>query len=474
MHDLRFIGVDDAGAHLLLGDDDGNSFRVPVDETLHAATRGKTPSASATPAAPTHQRPAPVDPGAGLRPKDVQALIRAGHSAEVVAERAGWSVEKVHRYEGPILGERAYVAGLARQVRLRPRGGVHATASTLEARVSDRLQAREIEPATATWDSLRTPTGRWSVVVFFTAGGRERQARWEFDPLARTVSASDDEARWLSEDEDDHSPGPLPAPHLQNPSRPSRVYDVEAEGGIEAPQRRKRSEPVDLMSTMRERSSQRGRRRRSKASEAPGLDRVPDEALPLEDLAMTPEQAGEPPAAHPQAEPAIEPSSDHAADDTAEHSGAIADEAVLGAPDALRPETAGLVDEPLPLDIGQPDEPEQPSDSTDSTDSTDDGAAADDAPDVVDAASEAEHAAGATDDADDGDPALADAETPVSVSVAGEPVAPETHEVVGEALIEGSDEPAEPTTPPRRPASRKSGRPSVPSWDDIMFGKKSD
>ncbi|HET6667204.1 MAG TPA: septation protein SepH, partial [Intrasporangium sp.] len=34
--------------------------------------------------------------------------------------------------------------------------------------------------------------------------------------------------------------------------------------------------------------------------------------------------------------------------------------------------------------------------------------------------------------------------------------------------------PSTPSAPSRRPSTRKSGRPSVPSWDDIMFGRKGD
>ena len=94
MLDLRFIGVDDLGAHLLLSDEEGNHFRVPLDASVRGAAGRDRP----------RQGRLPVEAGDGLRPKEVQAMIRAGLTAEEVAERAGWPVEKVHRYEGPILG----------------------------------------------------------------------------------------------------------------------------------------------------------------------------------------------------------------------------------------------------------------------------------------------------------------------------------------------------------------------------------
>ena len=126
MQHLRLVGVHEDGLHLLLADDEGNRYAVPLDEPLRAAARRDRPRLGQL----------QIEISGGLRPKDVQAMIRAGMTAEEVAERAGWPVEKVHRYEGPILAEREHVAGLARQVRLRPRGGSHGAAQTLDARVA--------------------------------------------------------------------------------------------------------------------------------------------------------------------------------------------------------------------------------------------------------------------------------------------------------------------------------------------------
>ncbi len=491
MQDLRFIGVHEDGLHLLLADDEGNRYSVPIDEPLRTAARRERPRTFSTDA----------ETGAQMRPKDVQALIRAGVGADEVAERAGWSVDKVRRYEGPIIAEREYVAGLARQVRLRPRGaGAGGPAPTLEARVADRMRARELDPETAVWDSFRSPTGRWSVLVLFVAGGRQRQAVWGFDPLARTVSATDDEARWLSEDDDVQAPGPIPAPHLQAPTRPSQVYDVEAEGGVAARPQRRRAEPVDLMAAMRERSSARGRRRRgSKASDAPGLDAAPEEALPLEELSVRVVDAGLPPAAHGAAEddderravesdPAgdgtPEPTLDDAVDEVMHD---VADDDVddtvsdgwddADAPDSEDAGAAGTGTpasdgaatsmaspsryyQPLPLDDFEDADAPAGSDETApltvarDDDRHDDGDAHAGATDAVDDVDRHD------DERDENDEHSAAAATP-EPEPTPEPQAP-----------------AEPATArptaPKRPASGRKGRPSVPSWDDIMFGRKGD
>jgi hypothetical protein len=307
MQDLQLIGVHEDGEHLLLAGADGERFQMPIDDALRAAIRRDRPRLGQL----------QIEVEGGLRPRDVQALIRAGASSEEAASRAGWSVEKVHRYEGPILAEREHVAGLAQRARLRPRTGVSSggNAPTLSARVTERLKARDVEVTDASWDSWRTEGGPWTVVLTFAAGGRQRQASWSFDLADRTVSAVDDEARWLSE-EVQEAKGPIPAPRLRPASaRETTVYDLEAEGGLRPVAHHEHQEdPLDLMTAMRKRSTARGRRKpggRSASSEsakvvAAGLTsaekqppELSEQALPLADLEFDPETMP-PPAEHEQ------------------------------------------------------------------------------------------------------------------------------------------------------------------------------
>ncbi len=358
MRDLRLIGVQEDGQHLLLSDSDGERFRVQLDEPLRAAARRDRPRLG--------QLQIEID--GGMRPREVQALIRGGLSADEVAERSGWPVEKVRRYEGPILAEREYVAGLARAVRLRGRSAGGASAPTLSARVSQRLSGRGVDPASADWDSARGTEGDWTIILTFPAGGRERQARWSFDVQARTVAAADDEARWLSEEDVSGTSSPLPAPHLVSaPVRATTVYDVEAEGGVGSARRaatRSTSatggtldEPLDLMSAMRERASHRGRprRRKSPATQTPGDDAPRDDALPLEDLAYDPESMPPPPAArgpHPL---------DQASDD-----GSVGHDVLPAAPEAPT-EPAGAERGPQPTDAADDTDHREPEPEVEAT-----------------------------------------------------------------------------------------------------------
>ncbi|GAA2152269.1 DUF3071 family protein [Humibacillus xanthopallidus] len=486
MQDLTLIGVHEDGLHLLLADAEGNRYTVPLDDSLRAAARRDRPRLGQL----------QNELAGGLRPAAVQSMIRAGLTAEEAAERAGWTVEKVHKYEGPILAEREHVAGLARQVRLRSRGASHGASTTLEARVTERLVSREIDPAAVAWDSRRADKGEWIVSLAFAAGGREREAAWRFDPLARIVSALDDESRWLSEDDDTPAPGPLPAPHLATPARPAKVYDVEAEGGVGAPTARGRStrssasaraattrpapapdsaasgasspvgeppeggEPLDLVAAMRQRNAQRGRRRRPRGADVPGLEEAPEEALPLEELALDPRDHVPPPAQHPHPE------------DEAEQTAEVAD--TVGADDEVDDDVEeGGAD----ISAGRTEDAQdaEDSDAVDDLDDLDDTGGATPEPEPEpEPASVAPPKPGPR-------PRQVERTQPVRQGAPGAATSSAARaddgQDDGDELIEEQVAPPAPSPKrpaPARPAARKGGRPSVPSWDDIMFGRKGD
>src|SRR5688572_16080659 len=282
MQDLRLIGVHEDGQHLLLADADGGRFRLTLDEALRAAARRDRPRLGQL----------QIEIEGGLRPRDVQSLIRRGLSTEEVADRAGWTVEKVRRFEGPVLAEREHVARIAQQCAVGSRG---TGPVTLAERVAERLRDRGVERDVAEWDSARDEEGAWSLTMTFPAGGRQRTATWRYEPLGGSVTATNDEARWLSEDA---AAGSIPTPHRAPTSGDLDVYDIDADGGVERSARdRAPHEPIDLMAAMREHSA-RGRRsrRRPSPSQTPGEDQPRADALPLEDLALDPAELPPPPA----------------------------------------------------------------------------------------------------------------------------------------------------------------------------------
>jgi hypothetical protein len=246
MDDLTLVGVHEDGEHLLLVDGTGARHRLKVDEALRAAVRRDRARLGQL----------QLESEGRLRPREIQARIRAGESAEEVAAAAGVPLEHVRRYEGPVLAEREFVASQAREVRVRrgtasSSGGAVTGSASLGDVVADRLSQREVDPEDAVWDAWRADDGAWILAVTFTAGAKEREARWTYDPTVRHVTPVDDEARWLTEDEP-----PQQQQRRLSPVR-DRVYDVEASGATRPAG--EDANAVDLLDTLRER---RGRRTR--------------------------------------------------------------------------------------------------------------------------------------------------------------------------------------------------------------------
>lgn len=298
MQDLKLIGVHEDGDHLLLADGDGGRYRLALDDALRAAARRDRPRLGQL----------QIEIEGGLRPRDVQSLIRSGLSTEEVAGRSGWTVEKVRRFEGPVLAEREFIANKARATVLAHDGK---SAETFGERVETRLRDRGVAADQVQWDSQRLDSGQWVVTVTFPAGGRERTGSWRFDPTMQQVRAQNDDARFLSEDE---RGGSLPTPHVAEGGRTEEVFDVTAPVRGSRPRTRSAAgEEDELTESLRaHHSSLRGRRtrRRTGPGTAPGEHLSPVDALPLEPLVGSVEEWGPPPdrpRAAPEAVEAIEP-----------------------------------------------------------------------------------------------------------------------------------------------------------------------
>lgn len=187
MGELELVGLHEDGEHLVLVAPDGARFRLRIDEPLRAAVRRDRPQLEQLRA----------ESAGTLSPREIQARIRAGATTQEVADDAGLPVERVRRYEGPVLAEREHIAEQARGTRV----GRDVGAPTLGDLVTDRLAARGVDLASLAWDAARDASGPWVVLARFAVGDTQHEARWTFDPAKRTVVADEDEARWLSETE---------------------------------------------------------------------------------------------------------------------------------------------------------------------------------------------------------------------------------------------------------------------------------
>ncbi|MDO5701475.1 MAG: septation protein SepH [Bowdeniella nasicola] len=185
MTTLTFVSLRSDGTQLVLRDEEGHTYQLPITAELRQAVR----------------RPRPVSPTAkpttppALRPRDIQSMLRAGLTVAEVADRGGVEEDYVRRYEGPIIAERNWAITQARECAV----GHEVGAPTLGDLVVDRLADRGVRTEDLEWNAFRDEGGPWHVTVRFTAGGKDREARWKLDLQTSTVRAVEEDARWLSE-----------------------------------------------------------------------------------------------------------------------------------------------------------------------------------------------------------------------------------------------------------------------------------
>jgi hypothetical protein len=196
---LSVVGLGTDQDVLVLADEDGQTFSIPVDAATSAiATRSPARTASRYAAATegagrtrTAEDPMHDDT---LRPREIQARIRAGASVDDVVAESGMSRERVERYAGPMLAERSHVAELARDTEIRRD---MASDVSLARAVAERLGPLGVEASSSNWDAWRRDDGRWVVRIAYSYGREERRGHWVFDPRARSLVTDDAEARWL-------------------------------------------------------------------------------------------------------------------------------------------------------------------------------------------------------------------------------------------------------------------------------------
>jgi len=201
MDHLELVRVHETGTELVLRAPDGTQFLLAMDEALKRAAREPRPS-----------NPAPVASQAALSPREIQARIRAGASAQEVADGSGTPLEHVLRYEGPVLAERDYIARQARAVQVSPalgnegyRAAFGDEAASLGDMVRTRLRSFGVDPAELRWDAWKVDAGTWAVSAHFevpqdsAAIGEEPPARWTFHPARRHLENANRWGQVLSE-----------------------------------------------------------------------------------------------------------------------------------------------------------------------------------------------------------------------------------------------------------------------------------
>src|SRR3982750_4561225 len=189
MRPVRFVALSEDGQAMVLADEVGRLLALPIDDRVAGAisTDGHPAVASTAVAVMSPDTPP------SLSPRDIQSRIRSGESAEDVARIAGVPVDRVLRYAGPVLQERAMLAQHARRTKLRSAE----KNSTLADVVDSRLGQHGVDAEKIAWDAYRRDDGTWRIVATWPSGKATAQAVWELDKTRQNVTPYDDMAQYL-------------------------------------------------------------------------------------------------------------------------------------------------------------------------------------------------------------------------------------------------------------------------------------
>ena len=187
MTELRLDGRTDDGLYLSLRDQEGEQYTVRISDTLRATVNQQRLNS-----VPDNEEPS-------ISIKEIQRLLRTGQTSEQISRDYNVSIEKIERFAGPILSERIYIIDQAQQIVVRKE--IDRDPVTLIQTITSRLAPRGIDASTLSWDTWRLENGTWTVELHYPQTGGVGVAQWSFDPLLRSLTSMDENARWMMGDE---------------------------------------------------------------------------------------------------------------------------------------------------------------------------------------------------------------------------------------------------------------------------------
>jgi len=185
--ELRLDGRTDDGLYLSLRDQEGEQYSLRISDTLRATVNQQRLNS-----VPDNEEPS-------ISIKEIQRLLRTGQTSEQISREYNVSIEKIERFAGPILSERIYIIDQAQEIVVRKE--IDRDPVTLIQSITSRLAPRGIDASTLSWDTWRLENGTWTVELHYPQTGGVGVAQWSFDPLLRSLTSMDENARWMMGDE---------------------------------------------------------------------------------------------------------------------------------------------------------------------------------------------------------------------------------------------------------------------------------
>ena len=126
--------------------------------------------------------PSGIRPESRLTPRQMQALLRAGHTLSQVAKAAGMEEEWVEGFAAPILAEQARILETAFAMKVvKSRGGESALPLAESVRVNLHDKGVPLSPPPEGWTVQTLGEGRWLLRLEYVSRRRNQVAEWELD-----------------------------------------------------------------------------------------------------------------------------------------------------------------------------------------------------------------------------------------------------------------------------------------------------
>jgi len=180
--DLRLVGRSDDGNHIQFTDIHNRQFQARLSDSLRAAVNQPRLTAIKVDS---------DEPTTTV--KDVQSRLRAGESMDAISRTTDWPLEKIEKFAGPILQERAFVIAQALKSPTRR----DASSPTLNEAMSNQLATHGVDLEEVEWNTHRRRDGLWDIALYYPNRDGQADAHWSFNTTTGALTAEDDSAKWI-------------------------------------------------------------------------------------------------------------------------------------------------------------------------------------------------------------------------------------------------------------------------------------
>lgn len=161
MDELRVVRREDRS--LIVATETGDEYRLVVDSSVLADLRHIARQAS---------------PGSRVNPREIQSLVRAGKTRPEIMQLTGADESDIERYEEPVLAERRFILTNAQAIEVRTSPNEQSE-EQFGAVIAERLIG--LGAKGAEWSSWRDEEAGWMIGLDFTSHDVSHHAVWSFD-----------------------------------------------------------------------------------------------------------------------------------------------------------------------------------------------------------------------------------------------------------------------------------------------------